>query len=471
MSRNPQLRGAVWLAMAGCAALLCAQPTPRQELEAKYKNAVADYDAGHYADAAAKLEQLLPQAANSFEIHELLGLSDASLARNQDAIRELHTAVRLHPDSAVARTNLAAALSRAGEMDLAGEQFRKALALEPNNYTANHNLGEYYIGAGKLTTAIPLLTRAQKIQPAAYDNGYDLATAELLTSHLGEARQVAEELLTVKDTGELHNLLGQIDEKQGNYLAAAHDYETAAHMDPTDDNLFAWGGELLIHRTYEPAIAVFQYATQRFPSSPRLHIGLGMALYAQGKYQESVTAFLKAVDLSPRDARCYQFLAWAYDRSPRQVDDVIGRFRRYAALQPSSAQAQYYYAMSLWKGRQLEQSSPDMQTVAELLKKAVALDPALSDAHLQLGNLYAAKHDYPDSIAEYRRSLELNPNQPDAHFRLATDFVHLGQKDQADQQFAIYQKQRAQHLEENDRELAEVKQFVYSNRDNAAGQP
>lgn len=472
MSRWARSRAAaVFCLLALSAATLSAADEEQQTLNREFQAAVAEYNAGHYAEAAAKLEQLLPRVRNSFEVHELLGLSYASLSRDEDAIRELQAAVRLKPDSAAARTNLAASLSHAGETEPAGEQFRKALALEPDNYTANHNLGEYYVGTGNLPEALPLLARAQKINPAAYDNGYDLATAEFLTGHLPEARQAIEKLLAFKNTGELHNLLGQIDEKQGNYLAAAKDYETAAHIDPSDDNLFAWGGELLVHRTYEPAVAVFQYATKRFPNSPRLQIGLGMALYARGLYQDSVTALLKAVDLAPDDARCYQFLARAYDRSPQQVDEVIERFRRYAALQPANAHAQYYYAMSLWKGKRLEQSSPDLQTVEDLLKKSIALDPNFADAHLQLGNLYAAQRNYPDSISEYQRTLELNPSQPDAHYRLATDYVHVGEKDRADQQFAIYQKQRAQHMAEDDAERAEVKQFLYSSKDNAAAKP
>lgn len=471
MSRGPRSRAAIFCLVILSATTVSAADQEQQTLNREFQAAVAEYDAGRYAEAAAKLEQLLPQVRNSFEVHELLGLSYASLSRDDDAIRELQAAVRLKPASAAARTNLAASLTHAGETQLAGEQFRSALSLEPNNYTANHNLGEYYVGAGKLSDALPLLARAQKINPTAYDNGYDLATAEFLTGHLQDARQAAEKLLTVKDTGELHNLLGQIDEKQGNYLAAAHDYETAAHIDPSDDNLFAWGGELLIHRTYEPAVAVFQYATQRFPGSPRLQIGLGMALYARGLYVESVTALLKAVDLAPDDARCYQFLARAYDRSPQQVDDVIQRFRRYAALRPANAEAQYYYAMSLWKGKRLEQSSPDLQTVEGLLKKSIALRPDFADAHLQLGNLYASQHDYQNSIFEYKRSIELNPDQPDAHYHLATDYVHTGKKDLADQQFTVYQKQRAEHMAENDKERAEIQQFLYSAKDNATAKP
>ena len=165
-----------------------------------------------------------------------------------------------------------------------------------------------------------------------------------------------------KNTGELHNLLGQIEEKDGKFVAAANEFETAAHMDPSEDNLFDWGSELLLHRTYEPAIDVFQQAAQRYPNSPRLMIGLGMALYSRGKYDEAVKALLTAADLNPSDPRCYLFLSKAYDSSPNQADEVIQRFRRYSELQPSNALAQYYYAMSLWKGKRAEDSSLDLQS-------------------------------------------------------------------------------------------------------------
>ncbi len=442
--------------------------TEAKELDRQFQSAAADYNAGRYAQAATQLEQLLPRVKNNFEVHELLGMSYAALSEDAKAIDQLEAAVRIRPDYAAARTNLAATLTHAGEVKLAGEQFRKALELEPNNYTANHNLGEFYIRAGNLAQACPLLARAQQINPVAYDNGYDLAMADFLTGRLDDAHKVAASLLVQDRTGEMHNLLGQVDEKQGNYLAAAHDYETAAHLDPSDDNLFAWGGELLLHRTYEPAVNVFKFATERYPGSPRLQIGLGMALYARGLYEQSVEALLKAVDLSPGDPRCYQFLARAYDRSPSQAEEVIERFRRYATLQPSVAQAQYDYAMSLWKGKRLEQSSPDLGTVQSLLQKAIALDPNLADAHLQLGNLYADQHDYRDSIPEYERALELNPNQPDAHYRLATDYVHVGDKEHADQEFAVYQKQRAEHLADDDKERAEVEQFLYSAKSSGA---
>jgi tetratricopeptide (TPR) repeat protein len=468
VSKRLRFRLAILSSLLVCAAFAAAQDSQQQKLEREFQSAVAQYDAGRYAEAAAQLEDLLPSVPNSFEVHELLGQVYASLSQDAKAIEHLQAAVRLKPDSAAARENLAASLSHSGKTELAGEQFRKALALEPRNFDANHNLGEFYIQSGKMAAAVPLLERAQRIDPSSYDNGYDLAMADLLTGRLAAARQLVQGLLEKKNTGELHDLLGQIEEKDGKFVAAVNEFEIAAHLDPSEENLFDWGSELLLHRTYEPAIEVFAEAARRYPNSSRLMIGLGLALDWRGKYDEAVKALLTAADLDPSDARCYLFLSKAYDSSPNQAEDVIQRFRRYAELQPGNALAQYYYATSLWKGKRVGDASLDLQAVESLLKKSIALDETLPEAHVQLGNLYADQHEYAKSIPEYVRALQLNPNLPDAHYRLGTDYVHIGQKDQAQKEFEVYQKLRAQHLAEVDKEKAEVQQFVYAAKADAS---
>ncbi len=465
MSKLPR-----FLLVALCAAFVCtkvalAEDTEKQNLDRKYQSAVADYDAGRYPEAARQIESLLPYAPKSYELHELLGLVYASLSEDGKAEDHLKIAVQLKPGSAAARTNLGAALLHSGKAALAGEQFQKALQLDPQSYDANHNLAELFIQNGRVAEARPLLELAHRIQPDSYDNSYDLAMADFQLGQLAEAKEVAESIAKKKNTGELQNLLGQIDEKSGKFIDAANEFESAAHIDPSEDNLFDWGSEMLLHRTYEPAIDIFQHATIRYPQSPRLFIGLGLALYSRGKYDDAVQAFLTAADLNPSDPRCYLFLSKAFDSSPKQAEDVIGRFRRYAELRPQDARAQYYYAISLWKGKRSEDSSEDIAMVESLLQKSIALDGNIPEAHMQLGDLYAGQHLYGKSIPEYLRALELNPDLSDAHYRLGTDYVHVGQKDEAQKEFAVYQKLRAAHLAEVDRERAEVQQFVYSERE------
>lgn len=332
-------------------------------------------------------------------------------------------------------------------------------------------MAEFYVSAGDLAKAQPLLQKAHSLRPDAYDNSYDLALTDSLTGRLSEAREIVQSLIKHRDAGELHNLLGQIEERDGKFVEAVNQFQTAAHMDPSDDNLFDWGSELLLHRTYEPAIDVFQRASQRYPKSPRLLIGLGMSLYSLGKYDEAVTALLSAADLEPTDARCYLFLSKAYDSSPTLASAVIERFKRYAELEPRNARAQYYYAMSLWKGKRTEDATVDLAGVESLFRRALMLDDKLAEAHLQLGNLYADQHAWEKSIPEYVRALALNPNLPDAHYRLGQDYVHLGKKEAAQAEFDTYQKQRAEHLAEIDKERAEVQQFVYTEKNNSAPKP
>ena len=102
---------------------------------------MAEYDAGKLPEAAAHLEALLPYADRAFEVHELLGLVYAGESQDAKAVKQLDIAVHLKPDSAAARTNLAASLVHAGKSELAEEQFRKAVDLEPTNYDAQPQPG------------------------------------------------------------------------------------------------------------------------------------------------------------------------------------------------------------------------------------------------------------------------------------------------------------------------------------------
>lgn len=458
------------LFVLSCLGAVSAAPQNRN-LDDRFKSAVAEYDAQHYPIAAAQLEQLLPEAPESFELHELLGLTYAAELQDAKANVHLDKAVRLKPDSAAARTNLAANLVRLGKLDLARDQFRKAAELEPQNFDVNHNLGEIYVRLGHLSEATPFLEKAQQLDPTSYANGYDLSLGYLLTGRLADARQQVQALLKQKQTAELHNLLAEIEEKDGKFVAAENEFELAAHADPSESNLFDWGSELLIHRTLEPAISVFQNAAERYPQSPRLAIGLGMALYALGRYDEAVKSLLRAADLDPADPRCYPFLSKAYDSSPSQADDVIERFQRFAELQPRNGRALYYYAMSLWKGKRVEDPGMKLGQIEALLKQAVALDPKLSDAHLQLGNLYSDQKKYGEAIPEYTRALELDGDLADAHYRLGQAYVRTGASAEGQEQLAVYQKIRAEHLADLDRQKSEIRQFVYSAKDSPGARP
>lgn len=431
-------------------------------LDRKFQSALTHFNSRQYVLAQQELESLVKVLPNSFDVQELLAQVYSAEGHEQKATAPFERAVRLRPDSGPARNNLATNLARLGKTSLAEKEFKKVAELEPESFEANRNLAAFYLREGKITAALPYLEKAQTQDSNSYDNGYDLALAYEAEGRLPEARRQIQELLKQHDTAELHNLLASVEEKARNFVAAVNEYQKAAHMDPSESNLFDWGSELLLHQTPDPAIEVFSQGLIRFPDSARLAIGLGLAFDLKGSYDDAVKALLHGIDLNPSDPRAYLFLSKAYDRSPNLVDDVVGRFHRFAELRPGDAQATYYYAMSLWKGRRSETSSGYLNQVESLLKQAIAFDPSYADAHLQLANLYSQRRQYAAAVPEYVQALKLSPNVPDAHFRLGQAYVHLGEKALADKEFQVHKQLYDQHLAEIDRQRSEIQQFVYS---------
>ena len=76
-----------------------------------------------------------------------------------------------------------------------------------------------------------------------------------------------------------------------------------------------------------------------------------------------------------------------------------------------------------------------------------------------------------NAIPEYLKVLwNWIPGSPEAHYRLGQAYVHAGQKDNAQEEFEVYQRFRAPTSGRLDKESAEVRQFVYSEKDQTPGE-
>ena len=436
-----------------------------KDVEHRFQTAVTLYRAGKFTDAQQQLQALYKTNPNSFEINELTGLTYAALGRDQDANPYLAKAVRINPKLPDARTTLAANLVRLHRMTEAEVHLRKAAGLAPETYDANHNLGELYIQLNKLQEAVPYLKRAQEINPSAYNNGYDLAIASERIGNLEQARQQLEELIGVNDTAELHSLLGVIEEKSKNYLASAAQFEKAAHMDPSENNIFEWGTELLLHQTFEPAIEVFKAGLARYPQSSQMKIGFGVAQYGLGNFDAGAQAFLQASDMHPVDRLPLIFLGKAYDNlSPAIKDQIVSRFERFVQAD-QDASVRYYYAMALWR-QGGDVPEPARQALVEsLLKSAAAFDAGFADARLQLGILYANQHKFDEAIAQYEQALKINSENATVHYRLGQSLARTGATARAKEEFAEFERLRTQEVDATNKKSAEIQQFVYTLRE------
>jgi tetratricopeptide (TPR) repeat protein len=337
---------------------------------------------------------------------------------------------------------------------------REALRADPNSFEKNHQLGEYYLSVENLRGGIPYLEKAQDLRPGDCPNGYDLAVAYLETKSLAKAQLLLRDLIRRKDTAEFHNLLGEADEALGDPTSAVNEFQLAAQMDPSEKNMFDWGNELVLHETVEPAMEVFKRGVALYPNSLRMYIGLGIALYSRNSYDAAIEALCHASDLNPSDPRPYLFLGKMYNASVAHADLVAKRMKRFMETNPDNALAYYYGGLTAWKGFRSGEQGVDVVQVEALFRKSLALDPRLADAHLQLGILCYDQHREPEAISEFQAAIRLNPDDPDAHYRLAQAYLRTGDQERGQEELQLYEKLRKQQVDETEKRRREIQRFV-----------
>ena len=302
------------------------------------------------------------------------------------------------------------------------------------------------------------------------DRTYELAVADVSAGRYQDSRTKILATLTRQDIplqnqAELHHLLGDVEEKLNNPLAAVREYQRAAELNASEPHFFDWGVELLVHRAAEPAIEVFSKGNRLFPRSTRILIGLGAALFARGSYEQAVQCLCLASDLNPSDPTAYLFMGKMQSAEAIPSDALLERIARFVRLQPDNALANYYYAVALSKRSKSTHDATTSTQVESLLKKAVHLDPRLGLAQLQLGILYADRRDFPSAILAYQQAIAASPELEEAHFRLAQEYRRAGDKAKTQRELQLYEQLSKNSAEQVERQRHEIQQFVVTLRD------
>jgi tetratricopeptide (TPR) repeat protein len=342
-------------------------------------------------------------------------------------------------------------------------RLRAALAGAPGNSAANHELGAFYLQAGRYREAIPLLQAAYQADPLNAGNEYDLAAALIGAGDFSGAREHAQKLLAHQDSADLHRLLGELDEKVSDPLAAVHEDEQAVRLEPNEQNYFAWGSELLLHRAVWQAAEVFRQGTKAYPKSARMLTALGTAQFAGALYEDAAASLCAAADLNPADPQPYLFLGRIEMAAPTPLGCVAPRLARWVKEQPQNSLANYLYAMAILKGLQQtsDQTAREARQQAEtLLTRAVTIDPKCADAYLQLGILSFSQHQTEKAIGYYTKAIEAQPQLGEAHYRLGVAYDRLGTPEKARQEFQLHDEIEKQQAATVERQRREVKQFL-----------
>jgi tetratricopeptide (TPR) repeat protein len=355
----------------------------------------------------------------------------------------------------VKRTSKSFGASTAKDWPCALElQLRKTVDEHPDQAEANRRLGQFYVSHEQPSKAIPLLKRALQIDSFDIVASRSLAIAFLQSGDFDAARTLLTPLANSSANAEINQLLARADEGLGQFQQAVQQYRIAEGKEPSEESLFGIGYELLLAGSVADSVLAFHDGIQRFSQSIPLRIGLGTALFYQGKTADALRSILDATDTDPSDSRPYTFLASLSAITSEESERVRFSFKRYLERAPNSAAANYDYALALSR----RNDSTDAAQLERLLKRAIQLDPNLAKAHLQLADIYAQRNDDADALPEYEAAVRLAQDLGEAHYRLAMAYKRVGKTDQSAREMQIFrlskQKQSA------DSEGIDLTQFI-----------
>jgi superkiller protein 3 len=257
---------------------------------------------GHSEEAEKILTNIIHVHRESSEARLLLAKMYLSSQRIDDATRELQTAVSQDKNDASLWAYLGHVLSRQKNLEDALRAFQNALQLEPENSVYAYNLGDIYLALGKPEKAIGLLNKCVQRDPEYSIGYYDLGLAyfklkryeECITASTAALRDDPDMLSqrTNLGIGAITNL-GLAYMNSGNYTEAENCFRRNLKL--TASTFFNLGLALFRQKRYDESLVYFQFAHQIKPDDPEYLDLIGNAYLEISRLDHALEALDNAI--------------------------------------------------------------------------------------------------------------------------------------------------------------------------------
>ncbi|MCA9035194.1 MAG: tetratricopeptide repeat protein [Planctomycetaceae bacterium] len=162
---------------------------------------------------------------------------------------------------------------------------------------------------------------------------------------------------------------------------------------------------------YQAAASEFQQALYNDPTNPDYMANLAKARWKMGDTAGAEQLYRQALTISPSHQPAYHGMAEMLASTGRG-QEAVGLLQTWAATQPYVPESHVELA---WLQREMGQQD----AAAQSLQRALQVNPAHPTALAHLGQYYQDAGRPDQAIAMYQQSLRADWNQPDVHSRMA----------------------------------------------------
>lgn len=208
-----------------------------------------------------------------------------------------------------------------------------------------------------------------------------------------------------------HNNLGTVLRSTGDYAGAVASYERALALVPDYPTVhFNLANALLAAGKPGDAVPHFEAALETNPSVEVVS-NFGIALEAQGRRDEAVAQFRRALAMAPQEPMSYRNLANALV-GQGAGDEALSLLRKAVSVAPGNAEAHYDLAGLLLERQQFDEA-------IATLRVTLTLRPNWAEVHNNLGIALGSQGKLDEAVASFRTALALDPTLADATNNLA----------------------------------------------------
>ena len=345
-------------------------------------------------------------------------LSLSRLGKDKDAESECRKASRKIGYSAFSHVSLALAWNEIGNPDSSLEEATRALNLDPNNslaYTAKGLVESY---RRDFPHAISDFDKASKLDAfnalPVFEMGYvyflmhdSIAAKEYFTRALKITPKFAD-----AEAG-----LGLIDLDAHDFDQAKAHFDKAVGFDPRSAMAHTGLGYVTLRRGEANSLAEFTLATTYAPKDSTALCGRARALISQGDFDAALREIEVAKQNDPMLADTFNVEGEIYIKRSR-YSDAEASFRKAIELDPK--------APSLYTGLgyALMNEKDKLNEAAQTFIESIGMDDRSADSHYGLGLILEQQSRYYEAEAQYRLTIECNPNGAPGYISL----IHLLQR-------------------------------------------
>jgi tetratricopeptide (TPR) repeat protein len=309
-----------------------------------------------------------------------------------------------------------------GLRDAAAACYRNAERLQPEDPRWPYYLGHLYRAAGHPAAAITAFGRSVKRDPLYLPTVVHLGHAEAELGRDGQADRWYRQALALDPQDASARLgLGRIALGRRDFAGAVEQLEIARGLAPSASGIAYSLG--LAYRGLGDSDRALPLLEQRGRIPPRLqdpwldqmndqrrgmlvHINRGIGLAREGRHQQALVEFERAVELAPADVAARTNLGHGL----AQVGDLAGartQLEQALLLDPTHATAHFNLGT-------VHARSGNDELAADHLRAAIAIDEGLTAAHVNLGNALRRLGRFDEALAEYRWVIAHRPGQTTA---------------------------------------------------------